>query len=246
MTIEHILDKLIFRPVVLSRNYKFKFDAPFEEFFIFPENDVSLNFLKFSSKNSKGALLYFHGNKDNLNRWGKIASELTKYNYDVYVIDYRGYGKSKGILSEKSLYNDSLFFYNYIKDTFKPNKIVLYGRSLGTGMASWLASKVKPSKLILETPYYSMYNLVGNFLPEFFFKNKLKYHFNTYLHLKNTEFKIIIFHGTKDEVVPYESGQKLFKCINNINKIFYTIEDGKHNNLSKYELYWEKMNEELK
>ena len=120
---------------------------------------------------------------------------------------------------------------------FKPKQIIIFGRSLGTGIASWLASRAKPELLILETPFCSMYNLVGTFLPEFFYKNKLKYHFNSYLYLKNTEFKILIIHGTKDETVPYSSGLKLFEKINNINKTFCSIEGGKHNNLGSFEEY---------
>ena len=245
MSIEIILEKIIFRPVLLSQNYKFRFDKPFEEFFIKPKNEASLNFIKFRVENSRGAIIYFHGNKDNIARWGKIASEFTKYNYDVYVIDYRGYGKSRGKNSERSLYDDALYFYNYIIKTFNPKEIIIFGRSLGTGIASWLAPRVNPKLLILETPFYSMYNLVGTFLPEFFYKNKLKYHFNSYLNLKNTEFKIMIIHGTKDETVPYNSGLVLFEKINNINKTFCSIEGGRHNNLSSFELYWKCMNKML-
>lgn len=245
MSIDLILEKIIFRPVLLSKNYKYSFDKPFEENFLFPEQNVLLNFLRFKAEKSKGAILYFHGNKDNLVRWGKIASDFTKYNYDVFVIDYRGYGKSTGERTEKKLFDDALFFYNYVKETYNPQELIIFGRSLGTGISAWLASKTNPSKLILETPFCSMYNLVGNFLPEFFYKNKLKYHFNSHLHLKNTEFPIAIFHGTKDEVVPYESGVKLFNKINNPNKILITIEGGKHNNLSNFEVYNKKISEFL-
>ena len=76
----------------------------------------------FKVQNPKGIILYFHGNKDNLVRWGIISSQLTKYDYDVIVIDYRGYGKSTGILSEDNFFNDALFCYTQIKETLNPKK----------------------------------------------------------------------------------------------------------------------------
>ncbi|NUM32597.1 MAG: alpha/beta fold hydrolase [Bacteroidetes bacterium] len=245
MSLSLILEKIIFRPVLLNKNYKYSFEKPFEEDFLYPEKGVSLNYLKFKAEKSRGAILYFHGNKDNLVRWGKIASEFTRFNFDVFVIDYRGYGKSTGERTENKLFDDALFFYNFVKQTYNPNEIVIFGRSLGTGIASWLASKTNPDKLILETPFYNLNNLIGNFLPEFFYKNKIKYQFNSNIYLKNTNFPILIFHGTKDEVVPYESGEKLFNKINNPNKILVTLEGGKHNNLSSFELYQKKISDFL-
>lgn len=241
MPIQFLIEKIIFRPVKLNPDYTFHFSSNFEEINFHPELAVTINALHFKVKNPKGIILYFHGNKDNLARWGSISSELTKFNFDVIVIDYRGYGKSTGILSEANFFSDSLFCYNHIKEKLSPEQIIVYGRSLGTGIASWLAGKVNPTKLILETPYYDMHDLIGNYFPSFLFKNKLAFKFSSHLYLKNSQFPILIIHGTKDMVVPYKSGQKLFESLQNPHKKLVTFVGGKHNDLSTYPNYWEEL-----
>lgn len=245
MPIQFLLEKIIFRPVKLNSDYPFHFDTNFEEINFHPEPESSINALHFKVQNPKGIILYFHGNKDNLVRWGIISSQLTKYDYDVIAIDYRGYGKSTGILSEDNFFNDALFCYAQIKETLNPKKIIIYGRSLGTGVASWLAGKLNPDKLILETPYYDMHDLISNYFPSFLFKNKLNFKLKSYSYLKNTEFPILILHGTKDTVVPYSSGQKLFESIQNPLKKLVTFNGGKHNNLSTFRNYWDELVEFL-
>ncbi len=245
MPIQFLLEKIIFRPVKISADYLFHFDSNFEEINFYPESDVEINALHFKVKNPKGIILYFHGNKDNLARWGKISSQLTKFDYDVIAIDYRGYGKSTGTLSEETFFSDALFCYTQIRETLNPLKIVVYGRSLGTGVASHLAGKVNPDKLILETPYYDMHDLISNYFPSFLFKNKLNFKLKSHSYLINTQFPILILHGTKDTVVPYSSGQKLFESLQNPLKKLITFNGGKHNNLNSFQNYWDELREFL-
>jgi hypothetical protein len=112
-------------------------------------------------------------------------------------------------------------------------------------VASWLAGKVNPDKLILETPYYDMHDLISNYFPSFLFKNKLNFKLKSYSYLINTQFPILILHGTKDTVVPYSSGQKLFESIQNPLKKLVTFNGGKHNNLSTFRNYWDELVEFL-
>lgn len=246
MPIPFLIEKLIFRPVKLNPDFQFHFELKFEELTFYPEPEITINAIHFKVENSNGIILYFHGNKDNLARWGTIASKLTKFNYDVIIIDYRGYGKSKGIPSEVNLFNDALFCYHKIIEDFKPLKMVLYGRSLGTGVASWLAGMINPNQLILETPYYNMHDLVSKFVPQFLLKNNLHFKLTSHSYLKNTLFPILIFHGTKDEIVPYNSGKKLFESLKNPYKKLVTLTAGKHNNLSTFPQYWNELEQFLK
>ena len=241
MPIQFLIKKIMFRPVKLKPDYIFQFNTDFEEINFYPEPEVSINALHFKVNNPNGIILYFHGNKDNLARWGTIASELTRFNYDVVAIDYRGYGKSTGSFSEDNFFKDALYCYSKLKETFNPKEIIIFGRSLGSGIAACLAFQINSSKLILETPYYDMHDLVGNYFPSFLFKNKLNYKFSSHTYLKHSGYPILIFHGTNDGTVPYRSGIKLFESIDNPRKRFVTIRDGKHNNLNSFQTYWEEL-----
>lgn len=230
-------EKLIFLPKTLSKDYKYHFSDSFKEFYITTPDGASLNGLHFKSQNPKGVILYFHGNAGDLSRWGEIASYFLKFNYDVIVMDYRTYGKSTGVLNEKNLNNDAQLFYNFAITLFPEENIIIYGRSIGTAIATNLASRNKPKQLILESPFYSLADVVETRFSPFPIQKLLKYSFPSFEFIKKVNCPITIFHGTTDEVVPYESGQKLFNVIPNSNKQFFSIQEGKHNNLIDFEVY---------
>ncbi len=233
-----VFERIIFRPGKLQPEFVFHFNHHFEELFFHPSPGVSINAIHFKVPNPKGIILYHHGNKDNLARWGKIAQEFTRFNFDVIVMDYRGYGKSTGKLTEENLFSDALFCYSQIMEQLKPKQMVVYGRSLGTGIASWLASQVKPEKLILETPYFDMNDLFGRYVPNWLLKKSLHLRFNSNIYLKTLEVPLLLLHGDKDEVVPYSSGKKLFESILNPHKKLVTLPGGKHNNLDSFPEFW--------
>ncbi len=239
MILKWILKKIIFRPVKLKPNHIFNFIPEFTELTFHPHPNVSLSALHFKVNNPKGILIYFHGNKGNLERWGIIASELTRFNYDVIAFDYRSYGKSTGVVSELNLFNDAMFCYTQLKETLNPKEIILYGRSLGTGIASWLSGQINPTKLILETPFYDMPHLINLFVPKVFYTPHLR--FSSHRYLKNSTYPILILHGTRDGVVPFISGKKLADSLINPKMQFVTIKGGKHNNLNTHVLYWDSL-----
>ena len=233
-----IQEKLIFLPTRLSQNYQYQFSEPFEEFFLESDDGARLNALHFKCKDPLGVILYFHGNAGNLSRWGEIGMSLsTKLNYDVVIMDYRTYGKSKGQLSEEALHEDGQLFYNYVKQHYDENKIVLYGRSLGTGIVTRLASRNAPLKVILETPYFSLLDIGERRFPFLPVKWLLKYEFKSYEYVSNISCPIAVFHGSNDEVIPLESGQKLFETIPINQKEFYLIEGARHNNIASFGEY---------
>ena len=229
-------EKLMFLPTKLEQDYQYQFNTPFKELFLKTETDAVINALHFKTKKPKGVILYFHGNAGDLSRWGQITQHFTEKNYDVLVIDYRTYGKSIGKLSEVAFYNDAEYCYNYLLKQYSENNIVIYGRSLGTGIASYLASKHRPKQLILETPYYSILDVAKHRFPMFPVKQLLKYKFPTYQYLPKVTCPITIIHGTDDSVVPHSSGKKLSElALHNLE--FISIEGGRHNNLATFEEY---------
>lgn len=230
-------EKFIFLPSKLEPDYTYEFDQPFEELFLNTEDGAELNALHFKSQNPGGIVLYFHGNAGDLSRWGTVASYFLQFNYDVLVMDYRTYGKSTGRLSEKALLADAQLFYDTAKQSFPEDQIVVYGRSLGTSMASFVASENNPSQLILETPFYSLEDLVGERFPYLPLKTLLRYKFPTYSFTEQVECPVTIIHGTEDTVVPFESGEKLFDSIPGTKKKFVTVHGGEHNDLIAFPEY---------
>ena len=230
-------EKLIFRPTTLPQDFTFNFSNPFEELFLKAEDGAIINAIHFKTEHPKGVILYFHGNAGDLSRWGNITEFFVEKGYDVFVMDYRNYGKSTGNLSEQSLYSDAQMCYNYVLDRYAASEIIVYGRSLGTGMATYLASKNNFKQLILETPFYSLTDVARHRFSLFPTKKLLKYDFPSYKYVQEINCSISIFHGTNDSVIPYESGKKLFNFIKQEDKEFYTIENGEHNNLIEFDSY---------
>jgi uncharacterized protein len=237
-------DKIIFHETVLDENYKFEFPYPFKEIWIDVENEnepkSQVNAIYFYTDllPKKGLIVYFHGNARDLNRAGKFAPDFTKNGYDILMIDYRGYGKSRGEFSEKGLISDSKAAYNYAKTLFPENKLVVYGKSLGSGIATQITASNNPKLLLLETPYFNFPDVAGNFFPFIPFKTLSKYQFQTDKFIKKVKCPIHLFHGDNDGLVYYESSIKLAKLLGKKpTEILTTIKGGEHRNLSKFPEY---------
>ena len=242
-------EKLLFRNTKLATDYTYQFKEDFEEIWFEPEASVRLNALYFKTDSArrKGLIIYFHGNADDLRRWGKYASDFTKNDYDILMIDYRKFGKSTGKLSEKALHTDATYVYEWAKKRFPENQIILYGRSLGTGIATRLASENKPKMLLLETPYFNLADVVNSYFPLIPYEAILKYQFCTDLCIQQVRCPMHFFHGTKDAVVPYKSSLKLAALLNKKpSEILTTISDGKHKNLGDFQEYHRALDSLLK
>ncbi len=241
-----LLDYFIFQRAGLDKHHVFKFDFPHEEVFIKTEDNEVINALLFRpQKPSKGLVIYFHGNAGNLQRWGKYAGDLTQLGYDVIKMDYRGYGKSTGKPNESLLYHDARAVWLWSLENLEIRRLVLYGRSLGSAVAAQLAQEVNPSRLILETPFDeikgAIHPIVRRLLPIFNFR----YVFPTKTYLEKVKCPKIIFHGTKDEIVPLKSALKLKPLLDEKDQ-FILIENGKHGDLRNFDLYHQKLGEALK
>ncbi|MBK8491482.1 MAG: alpha/beta fold hydrolase [Saprospirales bacterium] len=172
-----IQEYFIFRPERLSQGYTFVFQRPYEELFLSSGTNGRLNALWFrqdQQPKANGVILYFHGNSGSLRRWGHLHYFFSQLGYDFFTYDYRGYGKSKGLRTEQLMYQDAQAVYNFIRQHYPPEQIVIFGRSLGSAFATWLAGRVEARMVILETPFASMRHLFRAyfpFLPPAFFLN---------------------------------------------------------------------------
>jgi len=229
-------EKLLFFPQKLNTNYTFSFSQKFEEINIKTYDGILLNGILFKAENSKGLIFYLHGNAGSLSSWGNVATTYTNLNYDVFMLDYRGFGKSEGsISSQKQFYNDVQTAYTELKKQYNENKIIVLGYSIGTGPASKIASTNNPKLLILQAPYFSLTDLMRqtySIIPTFL----LKYKFETNKYIKDCKMPIVIFHGDKDEVIHYKSSLKLKKQFKPQDTLIILKGQG-HNGMSNNENY---------
>ncbi len=230
-------EKMLFLPTVLVQDYEYQFSYPFEELFFNTDHETVINAIHFKVENPKGVILYLHGNAGDLSRWGLVTEYFVEKQYDVLVMDYRTFGKSTGKLSEQALYDDAQYCYDYLKGRYNDSDITIYGRSLGTGIAAYIASKNTPKQLVLETPYYSILDVAQSRFPMFPVKQLLKYKLPSNQYIKQVNCPITIFHGTADVVVPFASAEKLFDLSIKEQTKFITFEDGNHGNLISFDKY---------
>lgn len=230
-----VQDLLFFHPQKLPATHRFQFDQPFTELNI-PVKDRNLNMVQFKAltPSRKGIVLYFHGNMRHIERYANQAPLFTKNGYDVWMVDYPGFGKSTGKRSEQVMYNDAQLLYTMARKEAPAEGIVIYGRSIGTGVASYLATHQPCQQLILETPYYSIEAIAKHYAPIFPVKSLMNYRFPTYEYLTQAKAPVTILHGTRDEIIPYRQAQRLAD-IKGVELV--SIPNGKHNNLSSYPLF---------
>tara|TARA_R110002073_G_scaffold108336_3_gene243414 strand:- start:82855 stop:83676 length:822 start_codon:yes stop_codon:yes gene_type:complete len=237
-------EKIIFPTEKLDKDFAFSFAQEFEEVNLKTEDGETINALHFKVKEPKGIILFFHGNKGNLSRWGNLVSYLETYQYDVFVMDYRNYGKSTGSYDEKEMYKDGLLAYDYVKQQFREDEIVVYGRSLGCTFATRVATQNNPKHLVLEAPFYNMKKGVrfySKLAPTFI----IKYQFRTDQDIPNVKSPITFFHGDTDKTTSFEESEELFQLVTSKQKEFVSILNGTHHNLKDFEVYQNKMKEIL-
>lgn len=201
--------KFFFPGAKIDQDYKFNFPANFTEVTINAKDNDKLSGVLFKADSSKGVILYLHGNTGGIDKWGFMSKTYTDLHYDLFLLDYRGYGKSEGFIkNESELYSDVQAAYEYLKSVYVETKIIVLGYSIGTGPAAYIAANNHPKKLILQAPYYSLPDAMTHLHPSFD-TSKIAFHFNTYQYLKMTTVPIVIFHGDQDKMFYYESSVKL-------------------------------------
>lgn len=199
-------ERILFNPDTLPQDFVF---SSGEEVELEVEKGISINCLWLKEPGSKGAILYLHGNRGSNRRCLHQAETMQGKSYDIFMPDYRGYGKSDGlIVSEKQLFNDAQKAYDFLKQHYQENQIVVVGYSIGSGIASYLAANNQPQQLILLAPYCSMVDMKNRtvpLLPDFL----LKYPLRTDEYLQKTAAPITLFHGLQDDVIPVECSEDL-------------------------------------
>ncbi|MBC7887261.1 MAG: alpha/beta fold hydrolase [Ferruginibacter sp.] len=243
----YLQDYFLFHPKVLARNYQYRFNSPFAEVDIPFNKTDTLNMVQFFPSDTvrKGVVIYFHGNKGNINRYAKFAPGFTRHGYEVWMEDYPGFGKSVGERNEKILYQQAVQVYKMAATKYKRDSIIIYGKSFGTGIAAYLASVYDCKQLILETPYYSIPALFDCYAFIFPTSRMADYKIPTNEYLMEVTAPITVFHGTNDWVIPYRCAAKLKPALK-LSDQFITIEKGSHHDLNEFPLFQQKLDALLK
>lgn len=203
----------------------------YEDVFFHTSDGVRLNGWFVPARGSKIILLWFHGNAGNIaDRVENIALFHDRLGVNIFIFDYRGYGRSEGSVSEEGTYRDAEAALAYLRSRRDIDlaKIILFGRSLGAAVAVELAAKMPCAGLILESPFTSvkeMANLAFPLFPVgFLFKTK----YDTLSKIKQIKVPVLVLHGDRDEIVPFSMGRRIFEAANE-PKTFFTVKGAGHN-----------------
>lgn len=239
-------EKIFFVPEILPQDYKFSFQERFEEMYFEVEPGIKLHGLLFfhSDTPSKRLIFYLHGNTSSNKLWGTFAGGLIANKHDLFILDYRGFGKSRGkIQGETQIHNDVQIVYDKMKELYDEKYITVISYSIGTGIAAKLVSHKNnnPRQLILKAPYYSFESLIKNYCPVIpSFIMRYKFMTNEFIQQimdKKHEYTIpiTIFHGDKDEVIGIEHAKRLHKEYPDIK--LFVLENTKHRTIGDNKNY---------
>ena len=239
-------ERLIFPASKLPLDYKFKFDHAFKEVQVSVPG-ASLNALHITQPAPRGLVFFLHGNAGDLSTWTTGLDFYRKVNYDLFIFDYRGYGKSTGkIENEAQLHADVRAAWDLIAPQYRDRNvpIVIYGRSLGSGLATYLAREVKPALLILVSPYTSLlaaskraYAIAPDWL--------LKYPLRTDSVIGNVKSPILLVHGKLDKLIPPSDSEQLRKLVLSPSEMLM-IDGAGHNDIHQFPSYLDALAERLK
>jgi pimeloyl-ACP methyl ester carboxylesterase len=173
--------------------------------------------------NPRGVILFCHGNAGNISQRIDSFEIFRQLGFSTFIFDYRGYGKSEGKPSEKGTYRDAEGAWNYlvIKKKVKPEEIIVFGRSLGGGVASYLTKKYQPRALIIESSFTSISDMAKTFYPKLPSRFLLRFRYNTRERLKDIHCPVLIIHSPDDRTIPFECGRILYETANPPKKFLH-------------------------
>jgi pimeloyl-ACP methyl ester carboxylesterase len=194
---------------------------------------VTVNALEFDAPNATRTIVHFHGNAETVDANASLAREMRKRGYAVVLVEYRGYGRSKGTSpDEAGLYLDAAA----VLDTLAArgvtrDRIVLWGQSLGTGVAAEMASRDRGARLVLVAPFTSTVDMAARVAPFFPARMVMVDRFDTLAKAPGITAKTLVVHGDIDDVIPFEQGERLSKALPSAT--FLKVAEGRHDNLYK-------------
>jgi pimeloyl-ACP methyl ester carboxylesterase len=227
-------EKLLFEPVTLDAGASLAREADVHERFV-DVPGARLSVLELRLPNPRGVVFYLHGNSGNLNDWFVNTGLYRRANFDLVMLDYRGYGKSTGrISSEAQLHADVEAVWGEVAARYQGRRIVFQGRSLGSGLAAALAAKMQPDLTILVSPYASMAALTRQHYP-WVPAPVLRYPLRTDRAIAAIAKPVLLIHGEQDTLIPLAHSEALQALCGHARLV--RIAGAGHADLQDFELY---------
>jgi len=202
---------------------------PYEDIYFKTEDNVLLNGWFIPVENAKNTLLFFHGNGGNISHRLESLKIFHEIGLSVFIIDYRGYGQSQGTSSEQGTYRDAEAAWRFLTETrgVSDEDIIIFGRSMGGAVATWLASRYTPNLLILESTFTSIADVAKHYYPYLPTHLLVRIKYASVDRIEDIHRPILIAHSQTDEIIPYKYGRALFEKAQ-APKIFLELKGG-HN-----------------
>ena len=207
-----------------------KFDA--EEFYVDSGDNTKVHVWFLAKPGSKTTLIFAHGNGETLGFMGEELVEIReRWNVNVVAFDYRGYGKTGGLASEKAILADSLAVAKWLESNsrFAGQKRVAMGRSLGGAAAIEIATQTKVDGVILDRTFSSIVDVAADRYPFFPIRWVMRNQFRSIEKLPSYSGPLLQMHGDVDELIPYRFGKKLFDACSSVQKKLLSIQGLYHN-----------------
>jgi pimeloyl-ACP methyl ester carboxylesterase len=226
-------EALIFFPTPLPAGYDFAM-LGVDEVRV-PVEGATLSALHLRLPQPKGVVFFLHGNAGSIADWFVDTTFYRATNVDVFMIDYRGYGKSTGrIRSEAQLHQDVAAAWQHIATRYQDCRRIIYGRSLGTALAARLAAQIRPDLTVLVSPFWSLIEIARlhyRLLPTAL----LRYPLKTFEDVARIEGRVLMIHGDRDALIPFDHGVRLQALARNAELV--RIAGAAHNDLQEFDAY---------
>ena len=208
--------KMIFYPMRELHQVPSNWGLDYEDVTLKTEDGVQLHGWYIPHKQSEHVLLFFHGNAGNISHRRDSIEIFHRLGLNIFIIDYRGYGKSQGTPGEQGLYQDASAAWHYLAEEkgFAANQVLIFGRSLGGAVAASLASEVHARGLILESNFSSAQDFGRAVFPILSRLVFMRYDFNTAEKIQRVNCPVLVLHSPDDEIMPYHLGEKVFQSAN--------------------------------
>lgn len=205
-------DKLIYYPTRGFISDPSSIGLKFENISFGTEDGIQLHGWFVSADHSNPTVLYCHGNAGNISGRLETIQLLRSLGLNIFIFDYRGYGRSKGTPSEQGTYRDVKAAWNYLTNDRKiePDNIIVMGRSLGGAVAAWLGARTNPAALAIESTFTSATALGADLYPWLPVRHLIKYEYPTSDYIKEVRAPLFMAHSRDDRVVPFHHGEELF------------------------------------
>ncbi len=196
-------------------------------------DDVPVNALYFENPKATRTIVHFHGNAETAEANAFLGREMKKRGFATVLVEYRGYGRSKGTSpTEEGLYLDALAVLDALGARgVKPADIVLWGQSLGTGVAAEMAKRERGARLVLVAPFTSTVDLASHVIPFLPVGVVMADRFDTLSKAPSIAAPSLVVHGDIDDVIPFEQGERVCKTLPHCT--FLKVAEGRHDNLYK-------------